>query len=620
MADPSRSAPDDSHLPEGPPGGMGEGPPLPPETPGGPDGPPPDFDLDPREMRRHCFRLIREITGRLGWKYKLWIPAAILLSAVHLLPQRFLQYFTEGSQRLAETGAEDFIRLLVIFGIAIGVVQWIGLVLDSILSEWLRLTVSIGLKRDAVEGLSRTRIDALDSAERGDWMTRMSSDLYNAEEFLTTSLPEQITNATMMLGAAALFFYHSGPIAFLPIVAAVFLAWFNIVVQRRMAPTLGQARMLEGGVFQSMIETFEGLRTIRSYGGEQFTYSRLEKQLSNLFRAGMRITKSMAVLMGANELVGQLVVTGVLTLVAYQIRGGELTAADALVYPFFINLFLGSAKGLVSSAYDWNRFFIEGGRLASLLYDDENKEAEHSKVFGDFSGDVSDVQRLSASGITLAYGDHPPVVKDQDLELGRGELVALMGESGCGKSTLTESFAGLRRANAGTFTVTRGTGEELIFPQAPTFLSAFVEQQPYLFVATIRENIALGNESITDDRIRDALREVGLLERVEARGGLDHVLTDRGRNLSVGQQYRLALCRALVCGRPFLLMDEPFAALDVDSVARVVEVLREERARGAGILLITHLLPEGLEPDRIKRLARIESAPEHPGQETVENP
>jgi len=490
----------------------------------------------------------------------------------------------------------------VIFGIAVGVVQWIGLVLDSILSEWLRLTVSIGLKRDAVEGLSRTRIDALDSAERGDWMTRLSSDLYNAEEFLTTSLPEQITNATMMIGAAALFFYHSGPVAFLPIVAALFLAWFNIVVQRRMAPTLGRARMLEGGVFQSMIETFEGLRTIRSYGGEQFTYKRLEEQLRDLFRAGMRITKSMAVLMGANELVGQLVVTGVLTLVAYQIRGDELTAADALVYPFFINLFLGSAKGLVSSAYDWNRFFIEGGRLASLLYDDEKKEEEHSEVFGDFSGDVSDVRRLSASGITLAYGDHPPVVADQDLELNRGEIVALMGESGCGKSTLTESFAGLRRANAGAFTVTRGDGGELTFPRAPTFLSAFVEQQPYLFVGTVRENIALGNDAVTDDRIRNALREVGLLERIESRGGLDHVLTDRGRNLSVGQQYRLALCRALVCGRPFLLMDEPFAALDVESVDLVVDAMREERSRGTGILLITHLLPNQLEADRVVRM------------------
>ncbi|MDF1860196.1 MAG: ABC transporter ATP-binding protein [Verrucomicrobiales bacterium] len=564
---------------------------------------PPGFDMDPREMRKHCFRLIREVTGRLGWKYRLWIPAAMLLSAVHLLPPRFLQFFTERTLTLSETGADDFIKMLILFGLAVGVCQWIGLVFDSILSEWLRLTVSMRMKQDAVDSLNRTRIDALDSAERGDWMTRLSSDIYNAEEFLTASLPEQVTNATMMMGAAALFYYHSGPIAFIPLVAALFLGWFNIAVQRKMGPALGRARMLEGGVFQSMIETFEGLRTIRSYGGEKFTGRKLDKQLKELFQTGMSITKSMALLIGVTEFVGQLVVTGLLTLVAFQIVGKSLTAEDALVYPFYLTLFLGAAKGLVGSAYDWNRFFIEGGRLATLLYDDDNKEHDREALFGDFESHVSGVRQYSASAVNIAYGDNPPVVRDQDLELKRGEIVALMGESGCGKSTMTESFAGLRQATSGTFTAILEDGSERSFPQSPPYLSAFVEQQPYLFVGTIRDNISLGAEEITDDDIWGALDEVGLRDLIQRRGGLDHVLTDRGRNLSVGQQYRLALCRALVCGRPFLLMDEPFAALDIESVDLVVKAMIEEKARGTGILLITHLLPESLDANRVVKMS-----------------
>jgi len=554
-------------------------------------------------MRRHCFRLIREVTAKLGWKYKVWIPAAVLLGTVHLLPPRFLQFFTEGTQALSETGATDFIRLLLIFGIIVGLVQWVGLVLDSILSEWLRLTVAIGLKRDAVESLGRTRIDALDTAQRGDWMTRMTSDLYNAEEFLTSSVPEQITNATMLAGTAALFFYYSGPIALMPLVAALFLGWFNIVVQRRMAPTLGRARQLEGGVFQTMIETFEGLRTIRSYGGEGFSLSRLDRQLRELYRAGMRITKSMALLMGMNELVAQLVVTALLTLVAYQVRGEALTASDALVYPFFINLFLGSAKSLVGAAYDWNRFFIEGGRLASLLYDDDNKEPDRTELFGDFQDHVAGTASFAATGVTIAYGENPPVVVDQDLSLSRGELVALMGESGCGKSTFAEVFSGLRRANSGSFRATLDDGSQRDFPQAPPFLGAFVEQQPYLFVGSIRENITLGRDR-SDEAVLAALDEVGLGPVIAARGDLDAVLSDRGRNLSVGQQYRLALCRALVCERPFLLMDEPFAALDVESVELVVRAMQAQKSRGRGILLITHLLPPGLEADRVVRMER----------------
>lgn len=564
------------------------------------EGPPPDDGFgDPREMRRYCLRLVREITGRLGWRYKLWIPAAVVLSAVHLLPPRFLQYFTEGTQTLAETGAADFLKILALFGLAVGVVQWIGMVLDGILSEWLRLVVSIGLKKDAVHALTGMRLDALDSARRGDWMTRLTGDLYTAEDFLTQSIPQQVAQATMLVGTAVFFFFHSGMIAFIPLVAALALAWVNIAVQRRMGPTLGRARQIEGGVFQSMIETFEGLRTLRTYGGEAFSVSRLDRQLAGLYTAGMRITKSMAALMGTNELVGQLVITGVLTLVAYRVRGEALTAEDALVYPFYISLFLGSAKTLVASAYDWNRFFIEGGRLASLLYDESAKEEDREKRFGDFQDQAQSVTRFSAEDVVVAYGDNPPVVNGQSLHLSRGEIIALMGPSGCGKSTMTECFSGLRRANEGTFTATLADGSTRTFPQAPPFLAAFVEQQPYLFVGSIRENITLGNESVGDPSVWRALDEVGLRGIVEHRGGLDHILADRGRNLSVGQQYRLALCRALVCGRPFLLMDEPFAALDLESVERVVETLKAERSQGKGILLITHLLPASLAADRV---------------------
>ncbi|MEM9281418.1 MAG: ABC transporter ATP-binding protein [Verrucomicrobiota bacterium] len=564
--------------------------------------PPPHPDLDPGEMRKHCFRLIHEVTSALGWRYRLWIPAAVGISAVHLLPQRFLQFFTEESVLLSETPASDFMRWLVLFGVAIALCLWIANVLEGILSEWFRLTVSIALRKSAVESLNRTRIDSIDSARRGDWMTRLTGDLYNAEEFITRSIPEQITNATLLLGAGALFFFYSGPIALIPLAAALLLGWINIVVQKRMGPTMAHAREIEGNVFQSMIETFEGLRTIRTFGGERFTFERIEAQLNHLFSAGMRITRSMAMIMGANELVSHLVITGILTLIAYQIQGEALTATDALVYPFFINLFLGAAKGLVASAYDWNRFFIEGGRLASLVYDEDKKELEQSVIFGDLESSVSRVQKLRGNGITLSYGNQPPILQDCHVEIERGEIVALMGPSGCGKSTLTECLAGLRQANEGEFSIVMKDGPEFRFPQSPPFLAAFVEQQPYLFVDSIRNNILMGRSEVTDAKIARSLEELGLSQLVTARGGLDHILEDRGRNLSVGQQYRLALCRALISDRPFLFMDEPFAALDVDSVDLVMETIREEANRGTGILLVTHLLPDTLGVDKLLRL------------------
>ena len=535
------------------------------------------------------FRLIREALARLGWRYKLCIPLLALLSTVFLLPPRLLQFFTGGAQNLGATPADEFVRMLVIFGIAVALCLWLTIFLTGMIQEWLRLKISVVLRRDSLEALHRTRIEVLDGAHRGDWMTRVTSDLRNCEDFLSDSIPQQIQALTLALGSAVLFFVYSGPIALIPCAAALVLAAVNARVQQRMAPVLRENRELEGEIFQSLIENYEGLRTIRSSGGEAQNLVRLDHSLQRLFSAGMRIMRSMAALMGLNEFASQVVVTLVLTAVAIALGDGEVSAEAILVYPFFINVFLSNVRDLAAAAFDWNRFFIEGGRLASVLYGDERLPR------GDGAELPQASESISLRGLEIGYGDAPAVISGMDLSIDAGELVAVMGASGSGKSTLLECLAGLRSPRAGEFLI---DGNPVDCP--PVHLASFVEQRPYLFVGSVRENLLLGNTDPACDgeEIWRALETVDLRRLIEGRGGLDAVLSDRGLNLSEGQRYRLSLCRALLAGRRFLLLDEPFAALDDDSITSVITAIEAQRQAGVGIVLVTHVLPGQLRPDR----------------------
>ena len=556
-----------------------------------------DSVMPRHSFRRESLRLIREATDQLGWKYRLWIPASAILALVFLLPPRLLLFFTENVTSLAGIDALDFLKRLIIFGIAIAVCLWIGIFLGGVLAEWLRIQISVALRKDAMASLLDAGLENVDTAQRGDWMTRMTGDLRSCEDFLSDSLPEQIRNLTILLGSAILFALHSGWIALIPVVAAIFLAWLNVVAQKKMAPVLGEAREIEGNIFQTIIEAFEGLRTIRSYIGEESVKQNLARQLDTLKRVGMRIIKIMAGLMGLNEMASQIVITGILTLVAYQFSGDSLTASDALVYPFYINLFLGSAKALVAAAYDWNRFFIEGGRLASLIYN-ERKEIDSEQNLKGAIGAASIIARQ----IDIRYGDEPPVVLGFDFQVSRGELVVLMGPSGSGKSTILEVLSGLRSPSGGKLSLSTAEGKEEEAPMIPRSLCAFVEQQPYLFVGSIRDNILLGRADATDSEIMDTIAAVGLTSVIEEREGLDAILADRGRNLSVGQQYRLAFCRALISQRPFLMLDEPFAALDDESSATVIRSIESAKGENAGIVLVTHLVPDELKADQVIEL------------------
>ncbi len=538
-------------------------------------------------------RLLRMLTRDLGWTYRLYVPAVIALSIVYLLPPRFLQYFTESADRIDALPASRFLWLLVGFGVAVAAALWLSTFLGGLLREWLRLKVSVDLRRRSLAAMHGTPLAVFDDAHRGDWMTRMTSDLHNVEEFLSDSLPSQIQSLTLVLGSAALFLAHSGPLALIPCAAAIGLAFLNLRVQRTMAPVLTEARELEGEVFQDLIENYEGLRTIRSAGAESSVMSRFTARLESVRRTGMRIIRSMAGLMGVNELASQFVITAILSLLAWSLRNGSLTVADVLIYPFFLNVFLGNARSLAASAYEWNRFFVEGGRLAELL-----DHARPGRKNREPRPTPRTTRVVTAETLALGFRGAPRLVEDLDLVLQRGEIVALTGPSGCGKSTLLETLAGLRPPLAGSFRLDDGPP----LAELPTEIASFVEQRPYLFVGSFRENLCLGLEGDRrpdDARLFQCLEELDLAGLVRQRGGLDAVLTDRGLNLSEGQRYRLALCRALLTARPFLLLDEPFAALDETSARQVVTVLSAEARSGLGIVLATHQMPPGLDAREI---------------------
>ncbi|NIE63402.1 ABC transporter ATP-binding protein [Burkholderia sp. Ax-1719] len=179
---------------------------------------------------------------------------------------------------------------------------------------------------------------------------------------------------------------------------------------------------------------------------------------------------------------------------------------------------------------------------------------------------------VSVRGLQRRYGARV-VIDALDLDIRKGEFVALLGESGCGKTTLLRSLAGLDTPDAGQI-------------RAPARPSVVFQEHRLLPWATLWENVALGHESsIGREGASRALAEVGLAGRE----------LDWPRNLSGGQAQRVALARALVRDPALLLLDEPFAALDALTRIKMHGLVKELVARHApGVLIVTHDVDEAL--------------------------
>ncbi|MGF1455988.1 MAG: thiol reductant ABC exporter subunit CydD [Alphaproteobacteria bacterium] len=194
---------------------------------------------------------------------------------------------------------------------------------------------------------------------------------------------------------------------------------------------------------------------------------------------------------------------------------------------------------------------------------------------------------IALSGVTLAFPNGRSALDDVSLAIGAGECVALVGPSGSGKSSLIDVILGFQRPTAGSVSIgDHGLGAE-DWPMMPS-LAAWASQRPYLFHASIAENIALGVCDPSDPAVKraaDAARVTDFAKDLPQ--GLHTPIGERGFGLSGGQARRVAIARAFLKDAPIVLLDEPTANLDRDTEGLIIESIKRLKA-GRTTVICTH--------------------------------
>jgi subfamily B ATP-binding cassette protein MsbA len=210
--------------------------------------------------------------------------------------------------------------------------------------------------------------------------------------------------------------------------------------------------------------------------------------------------------------------------------------------------------------------------------------------------------RLRFDRVTFRY-EAEPVLREVDLEIRRGEAVALVGRSGAGKSTLADLIPRFYDVTGGRITIDGRDIRDVTLASLRAEI-AVVTQFTFLFNDTVRNNIAYGDVGTSPDRIEDAARAANAHEFiVRLPQGYDTVIGELGVKLSGGQRQRLAIARALLKNAPILILDEATSALDNES-ERLVQEAIERLMQGRTTLVIAHRLSTIRNADRIAVLER----------------
>jgi ATP-binding cassette, subfamily B, bacterial len=448
---------------------------------------------------------------------------------------------------------------------------------DDLLAAWVGERFLLDLRVHVFGHLQRVGLHALDRRRLGDLLSRVTSDVQAIESFVLAGVSEGIA-AVLRLGffTGALFLLEWR----LALAALVVVPMFWLVARtfgRLLKRAAREKRRRTGSLTAIAEERLAAAALVQTHGREAHETERLAAEGRRIVAAEMTATRIRGLSTPVIDLIELLGAAIVIALGTWALSAGSLTLGGLLAFLAYLSRMYGPARDLGSLSTTIFAAAAGAERVLEVL-------AERPSV--EDRPDARPVTRvrgeLELEGVRYTHpGSADEALRGVDLHVRAGECVALVGPSGAGKSTLAKLLVRLDDPTAGAV---RLDGQDLRDLQLAGVRDAVAVllQETLLLDATVRENVAYGRPTATDDEVRAALAAAGYPD-----ADLDARVGQRGRSLSGGQARRVALARTLLRDAPVVVLDEPTTGLDAATRDALLPALARVVA-GRTAVIVTH--------------------------------
>lgn len=437
----------------------------------------------------------------------------------------------------------------------------------------------------------------------GDLMSRLNSDVSDVQRVAGDTLLSVLSNVLFFAGSVAMMLWLDWRLFLVGTVLVPFAVMSFLHFQRRMTDLTRQMRERGADIGSLLADTILGMRTVNALGAEDHEAQRFARANSG-FVATMLRMQTTSFLTGA--LPGTIVTASSAAVILYggkQIIDGTMTVGALVAFITYHGRLLAPVQALMGLTASLATARVALARIFEL-FDTAPEVVEAEKPWP-----LPAVAReIRLENVTMHHG-RAPVLDNANLAIPAGSLTAILGPSGAGKSTLADLLVRFLDPVSGNVTVDGTDLRELSLTDLRARV-LLVDQAPFLFNASIAENIAFARPEATIEQITAAASAAGL-DPLIARlpQGLATRTGERGLALSAGERHRIAIARALLRQPDVLILDEPTAALD-EETERVVALGLRRALPHATLIVITHKPALAEMADHVIRLeggkARIE--------------
>jgi ATP-binding cassette subfamily B protein len=446
------------------------------------------------------------------------------------------------------------------------------------------LAVEMDMRQGLYAHLVRLSFAFYDRHQTGQLMSRATVDLQGVRFFLGYGLIFFFQNVLTVVSVTAVLFVFEWKLALIALAITPVLVVVAYRYSHVAHPTLREVQQKLADVATVAEENIVGVHVVKSFAQEPQEQQKFEARSEAVFEQTIRANRQRALYVPLISWIPMLAQAAVLLVGARMVTRGELTVGGFVAFNLYLGMLVMPLRSLGMWIGQAQRATASGERIFQVM-DEPEEIADRPNAFElpPGGGEV----RFERVGFEYIAGR--PVLADIDLDVAPGRTIALIGHTGSGKTTLTSLVPRFYDTTHGRVLLDGADVRDVELTSLRRAIGV-ISQDPFLFSATVRENITFGAPELTDDEVIAVARLAQAHEFVERLPqGYETVIGERGITLSGGQRQRLAIARALAVDPRVLILDDATASVDATTEARIKLGLREAM-KGRTTLIIAHRL------------------------------
>jgi subfamily B ATP-binding cassette protein MsbA len=454
----------------------------------------------------------------------------------------------------------EMLTLMPFLLVGVFALKGIGGYIQTYYTSYIGQDVVRKLRDKLVSHLSYMDMDFFKTIHTGEILSRVTNDITRIQVVVANIIPDLIRESLTVFALTGYVIYESPKLSFYFLIIMPLAIFPLTLLAKKMRKYSKLSQESTADMTSRLGEILSNIEVIKSNSSQVYEQKRFETENQNVFKFIMKQIKTNALTSPIMEILGAVAIGMVIYIGGKEVIDGHMTVGAFFAFATALFMLYTPIKRL-SSLYNKAQDAITANARMHELLNTKPQIVSGEKELHD------SIESIALDKVSLQYGD-TPALKDINLEVKKGESIALVGDSGAGKSSLVNLLVRFYDPSSGTILINGQDYRTFTLPSLHKKI-AYVTQRIYIFNDTIAANVAYGEE-IDEHRVQQALEKAYALEFIEKLdNGIHTILSESGDNLSGGQRQRIALARALYKNPDILILDEATSALDNKSEALI---------------------------------------------------